>query len=130
MFPTTGFGLIPVNQANITRFRNLPDGYLTTQNITSRSVFYGPPGTFDPAVLQFDEGHKDTVSIGEFNTLFSSSVTASQFRGDVLAANGGFDTAFCIQPDCANIAQETQFYPNAKSFESGGLLSYAYELQC
>ncbi|EJD52238.1 hypothetical protein AURDEDRAFT_56385 [Auricularia subglabra TFB-10046 SS5] len=99
LFPTTGFGFIPANEAGIPRFRNLPDGYLTTQNITSRTVFYGPPGTFDPDVLAFDEAHKDTVSIGEFNTLFTSSVAAPRFRGPVLT-----------------------FYPNARSVEFGKCL--------
>ncbi|EJD52252.1 hypothetical protein AURDEDRAFT_43103, partial [Auricularia subglabra TFB-10046 SS5] len=117
LFPTTGFGFIPANEAGIPRFRNLPDGYLTTQNITSRTVFYGPPGTFDPDVLAFDEAHKDTVSIGEFNTLFTSSVAAPRFRGPVLTVDGAFDTSFCPTQACDTLAREAQFYPNARSVE-------------
>ncbi|EJD40302.1 hypothetical protein AURDEDRAFT_170675 [Auricularia subglabra TFB-10046 SS5] len=114
----TGFAFIPASDANIPRFRNLPADYVTTENITSRSFFYGPPGTFDPAVLEFDEAHKDTVTNGEMNTLFSVTLAAPQFRGDVLAVHGALDVGFCTVPACDELAQEHEFYPNARSMET------------
>lgn len=112
-------GFLPAREVLPARFGHLPDGYLTSNNITTRSGFYGPPGTFDPAVLQFDEGHKDLVTVNEFATLRLGETPAPEFRGDLLTVDGFFDMSFCPVPDCTNLASEAQFYPNARSFESG-----------
>ncbi|EJD51015.1 hypothetical protein AURDEDRAFT_160157 [Auricularia subglabra TFB-10046 SS5] len=111
-------GLGPARDINPARFGSLPPDYLTTANISSRAAgFYGPPGTFDPAALVFDEAHKDTTTTGEILTLSVPVTTAPKFRGDVFTINGVKDSIFCTQPGCKNLATEGQFYPSAKSVE-------------
>lgn len=112
-------GFVPAREALPARFGHLPAGYLTTNTIDDRAQFYGPPGTFDPAVLQFDEAHKDLVTVNEIATSGPSEVAAPEFRGDILTVAGVFDAFFCLLSGCANLAGEVQFYPAARSVEFG-----------
>ncbi|KZV86275.1 hypothetical protein EXIGLDRAFT_622169 [Exidia glandulosa HHB12029] len=111
-------GFFPARTILPARFGGLADGYLTSDNITTRSGFYGPAGTFDPAVLQFDEGHKDLVTVAELASFGIDEVPAPDFKGPVLAVNGNFDRSFCPAPLCANLLNEPAFYPKAKSVET------------
>lgn len=116
---TEAVGLLPARQVVPARFRGLASGFLTSHNETNRAVFYGPPGTFDPRVLAYDEATKDLVSKGELGTLNVPVLTAaSAFRGDVLIINGASDQLFCDSTACDNLAGEPQFYPKARTMET------------
>ena len=123
--------LQPAREVDPAQFSHLASPYLTSVNATTRAAaFYGSVGTFNPAALAFDEAHKDTVTTGELLTSTVSVVPAPRFRGDVLAINGDQDRIFCDLANsnvCGNIVLERQFYPIARSFESGGsCIRYAY----
>ena len=63
-----------------------------------------------------DEAAKDTCSAGELVT--AQHPPAPDFTGDVLTATGARDALFCVPADtCADVAQEAQFYPAARSVE-------------
>lgn len=118
----SSFGGGQARDIDPSRFGDLPPGYVTLANASSRAgAYYGPPGTYDPAALAFDEAHKDTVALGEFITQTALMVAAPQFAGDVLTVNGGDDLFFCSQPGCANTGTEARFYPAANSVEWGEL---------
>ncbi|EJD51016.1 alpha/beta-hydrolase [Auricularia subglabra TFB-10046 SS5] len=111
-------GVGPARDIDPARFGNLPPDYLTTANISTRAAsLYGPVGTFDPAALAFDEATKDTTTTAEFATLPVPVTTAPDFGGDVFTVNGDGDVIFCTKPLCANIIEEKQFYPKAKSVQ-------------
>lgn len=112
-------GYLPASQVLPKQFKHLQAAYLTSENITTRAGLYGPAGTFDPALLQFDEEHKDLVTINEFLSFGLSDLPAPKFRGDVFTINGNVDFVMCTQPNCGNLAGEAQFYPKAKSVETG-----------
>ncbi|KZV85928.1 hypothetical protein EXIGLDRAFT_622491 [Exidia glandulosa HHB12029] len=112
--------LDPARENDPPRFGQLPPAYLTTTNTSTRAAtFYGASGTFDPAALDFDEAHKDTVTTAEVLTVQATITTAPKFKGDVLTINGDQDIFFCIELDCANIHSEGKFYPKARSVEAG-----------
>jgi len=102
------------------RFADLPDGYLTTVNESTRGAgFYGPPGTFDPRVLAFDDATKKTGTTGEVETVPVFIAAAPDFKGDVFTITGENDKIFCdpSATKCSNVAEEAKFYPAAKSVE-------------
>ncbi|EJD51013.1 hypothetical protein AURDEDRAFT_160156 [Auricularia subglabra TFB-10046 SS5] len=108
----------PARDIDPARFGDLLPDYTTTADATGRAAaFYGPQGTFEPSALAHDETHKDTTTTGEFLTLPVPVVAAPQFNGDVFVVNGANDLVFCVVPDCANTADEGQFFPAARSFE-------------
>ncbi|EJD52242.1 hypothetical protein AURDEDRAFT_134843 [Auricularia subglabra TFB-10046 SS5] len=121
-------GLLPARQVVPARFRGLASGFLTSHNESTRVVFYGPAGTFDPRALAFDEATKDLVSTGEIGTRGATVGAAPQFRGDVLTINGANDQFFCDSTACTNIVGEAQFYPNAKSVESAVIQNSGHSL--
>ncbi|KZV98196.1 alpha/beta-hydrolase [Exidia glandulosa HHB12029] len=109
----------PARDNNPARFGNLPVGYITTINATTRAEgFYGSPGTFDPAALASDEAHKDIGTTGEQLTVDFPVTAAPEFKGDVLTVNGAMDILSCSDPTCSNIEKEAMFYPKAKSAEA------------
>ncbi|KZV79444.1 hypothetical protein EXIGLDRAFT_568086, partial [Exidia glandulosa HHB12029] len=88
--------LDPARENDPPRFGQLPPAYLTTTNTSTRAAaFYGASGTFDPAALDFDEAHKDTVTTAEVLTVQATITTAPKFKGDVLTINGDQDIFFC-----------------------------------
>ncbi|KZV87987.1 hypothetical protein EXIGLDRAFT_187844 [Exidia glandulosa HHB12029] len=121
-------GFLPARIVVPERFGNLPDKYYTSNNISIRASLYGPPNTYDPAVLQFDEANKDVVSVAEFATVGVASGKALEFRGDVFAVNGSLDGIFCTPPECGNLHDEHQFYPSAQSFESSVIRNAGHDL--
>lgn len=113
-------GIGPANAIDPARFADLPAGYMTTANASSRAAsLYGPPGTFDPDIVLYDEANKDVATLGEFLTQAVPAVAAPEFVGDVLTVNGETDLVFCPQPHCENIKEEAKFYPAARSVEYG-----------
>ncbi|EJD41775.1 hypothetical protein AURDEDRAFT_126889 [Auricularia subglabra TFB-10046 SS5] len=110
----------PARGVDPSKFGALPAGYWTTATLASRTAaWYGPTGSFDPAVAAYDYATMDVVSEGQWDTWPRLLIAAPDFKGDVLTMNGQNDPVFCAAPDCANIAGEAQFYPNARSVESG-----------
>ncbi|KZV90281.1 alpha/beta-hydrolase [Exidia glandulosa HHB12029] len=113
----------PAKEVDPVRFGDLPSGYVTSVDAESRAAgFYGPQGTFDPAMLAYDEAHKDTASVGELAFLTGTKDgivgrPAPDFKGDVFAVSGDSDLFVCTEPKCTNLASEEQFYPAARSFE-------------
>ncbi|KZV85089.1 alpha/beta-hydrolase [Exidia glandulosa HHB12029] len=113
----------PANEVDPARFGDLPSGYITSPDIQSRAAgFYGPEGTYDPAILAWDEAHKDTASAGEFAFLTQTKdgvveVPAPNFKGDVFKVSGDSDLFVCTEPKCANLAKEGPNYPVARSYE-------------
>ncbi|NUP46754.1 MAG: alpha/beta hydrolase [Catenulispora sp.] len=95
-------------------------GYLTTLPGTRASSFYDT-ATADPAVITYDEGHKDAIS----GTELSAGVTESELPAStnpsrlvtapVLVLDGQEDGIFCnLTLNCSDIAsvlaEETPFY--------------------
>lgn len=100
-------------------------GYLTTIAGQRGAIFYG--GATDPAVIAYDEAHKDVIAS---NTVLTSTLLlappllnkSTQITADVLLINGEFDTTFCgLTLDCASastvLAAEAPYYPNAASLD-------------
>ncbi|EJD51017.1 alpha/beta-hydrolase [Auricularia subglabra TFB-10046 SS5] len=115
-------GLGPARDLAPARFGDLPEGYLTTANASSRALgLYGPAAPYDGAMLAFDEAHKDTTTTGEFLTIAAPVAAAPEFRGDVLTVNGAADHIFCAKPGCEDLADEARFYPAARSVEFVGV---------
>lgn len=120
----------PANLIGPARFGGLASNYLTTANASTRAAaFYGVEGSFDPAALAFDEAHKDTVALGEFLTS-AAPIPAPKFTGDVLTVNGEDDLVACIEPGCANLKNEAQYYPSANSVDYGKLDFYFSSSTC
>lgn len=105
----------------------LDGGYLTTRPGTRGAGFHAP--TSDPAVVAYDEDHKDVVSLtGLLQFLSARGVPAGDNISNlvtmpVLVVNGQQDAIFCYQPlvfDCSNAAvvtaNEAPFYTNSPSF--------------
>ncbi len=106
--------------------RGLDPGYLTTMPFTRAAAFYS--STADPAVIAYDEAHKDVVSATDLSSLastwglppgpnMSDSITAP-----VLVVIGARDAIFCTAPpalDCrapAELAKsESPYYDSAAS---------------
>ncbi|KZV83132.1 alpha/beta-hydrolase [Exidia glandulosa HHB12029] len=110
-------GMGPANLIGPARFGGLASDYLSTANASTRAAaFYGVEGSFDPAALAFDEAHKDTVALGEFLTS-AAPIPAPKFTGDVLTVNGEDDLVACLEPGCANLKNEAQYYPSANSVD-------------
>lgn len=47
------------NSVGLERFATLPSGYVTTPSGARSGGLYGLPGTFDDAVVEFDDAHRD-----------------------------------------------------------------------
>ncbi|KZV85185.1 hypothetical protein EXIGLDRAFT_623316 [Exidia glandulosa HHB12029] len=120
----------PASEIAPERFPGLSSTYLTSLNITTRGAgLYGAPGTFDPAALEWDEETKDTATIGELLTFPGAAGRAApSFKGNVFTINGDQDGVFCSKPECANLADEVQFYPGARSVEFGVVLDAGHSV--
>ncbi|KZV89927.1 alpha/beta-hydrolase [Exidia glandulosa HHB12029] len=122
-------GWLPAREVIPERFGHLPDGYVTTSEKTTRSaVMYGPRGTYDPAVLEFDELHKDLATTGEFATVGLASVGAPEFRGDVFLVNGAHEVVWCVVPSCDDLTPELRFYPRARTSETAIIPDAGHDL--
>jgi hypothetical protein len=102
--------------------------YLTTRPGARLYGFHTP--TSDPAVVAYDEDHKDLVSLtGLLGFLGARGVPAAGNISNlvtvpVLVVNGQLDAIFCLDPavfNCADVdavkANEAPFYGAASSFE-------------
>ncbi|KZV79445.1 alpha/beta-hydrolase [Exidia glandulosa HHB12029] len=122
--------LIPAATVDPIRFAGLPDGYLTTPNITARAAtfFSSTPNSYDPKALAFDFAHEDIAAFGEVLTSAYAVVPAPKFTGPVLAINGADDILFCKDTTCSNLEAEKTFYPKAKSFDAVVIPSTGHSL--
>lgn len=102
------------------------EGYLTTTPNARGKFFYYLPGA-DPAVVAYDEAHKDVVSatlFGNFINEFyapAGSNLSNQVDVPVLVVDGQYDLLYCgLALDCnspaAVTANEAPYYTSSPSF--------------
>lgn len=107
----------------------LPLGYLTTLPGTRAHLFYYQPNA-DPAVIAQDEALKDTLTIGQYNTVgnYMQPASTTAVNVPVMVAMGQKDILFCdnILLSCANdaaiVAREAQYF-NGNACLEGYVLS-------
>ncbi|KAK2810702.1 hypothetical protein FQN50_002745 [Emmonsiellopsis sp. PD_5] len=86
-----------------------------------RQAFYGPDGTFDPAIEQYNWDNRDAVGLGELVSILAGT-TETTYAGPVHIIDGELDAAFCTSNGkCApgrNTApgNTAPLFPNAKKF--------------
>ena len=96
-------------------FGRYDPGYLTTDPGARDRIFYRPASA-DPAVVTYDEQHKDLMAATEFVDFPIVLATPLNIRAPVLVVMGGSDPMFCspIATNCSNAAsmaaQEARFY--------------------
>jgi pimeloyl-ACP methyl ester carboxylesterase len=94
------------------RWRKLDPGYLTTRPGVRASLFYGPGAS--PAVIAFDEAHKDVGSSAEVSaaTALAASPSAgvtTRIRVPVLLMTGDEDAFYCgSSVNCTSTQAVTQ----------------------
>lgn len=102
---------------------NVPAGYLTNAPGSIQTLFFYGAGTYsDPAVINYNEQIKDTMTVGELKDVASqtSSTLSRQINVPVLEVVGQDDILFCVNAiDCSNNAtvyqEEAPFFsPQAK----------------
>ncbi len=114
----------------------LDPGYLTTLPGTRGGVFYN--ATADPAVIAYDEAHKEKTSATQFADGMAALQTPALLNisqgitAPVITVVGEQDTLFCgllltcTQPNVA--AFEAPFYTNAASFDAAVTADTAHNL--
>lgn len=114
--------LLPASLELPSRFAFLHPLYLalTIQPIV-REFFYGPEGTFDPAIEQYDWDHRDTIGAGELVSILAGT-TETTYAGPVQVIDGEFDAGFCGPTGKCTPGPNTPpgstepLFPNAESF--------------
>ncbi|MFI5782428.1 alpha/beta hydrolase [Nocardia sp. NPDC051570] len=85
----------------------VPDlGYLTSRPGLRQLMFHAP-GRVDPTLLDYDEQHKQTVTVGEIDNFPQILLEPVDIRVPVLLADGSDDPLFCggpIAPNCSDSA--------------------------
>ncbi|KIJ34901.1 hypothetical protein M422DRAFT_782647 [Sphaerobolus stellatus SS14] len=97
------------------RWGNLDAGYITTLDVNQRSMFYGPPGTFDPNILQLDALTKDVGSIWITIQAITGNInTPTQFQGSVTTIDGALDAISGCPCNVTTFpVTEKKFFPDA-----------------
>jgi pimeloyl-ACP methyl ester carboxylesterase len=88
--------------------KGLDAGYFTTRPGARGNVGFYNPATADPAVIAYDDAHKDTVSgphVAGFAVLLNDPSVSRAVDIPVLSVVGNFDT-FCDSPACPQAAEE------------------------
>lgn len=95
-FPKIAEGvLVPAATEFPTRFGELnPLYFVLTLRSFIRQAFYGPDGSFDPAVELYDYEHRDICGLGELVSILAGT-TETNYAGPVHIINGDVDAAFC-----------------------------------
>jgi pimeloyl-ACP methyl ester carboxylesterase len=87
---------------------NVPAGYLTQAPGGIQAAFFYDPGTYsDPAVINYNEQIKDTMTLGELQDIGSAttSTLSRQINVPVLEVVGQNDLLFCVDAiDCSSNA--------------------------
>ncbi|KAJ5083955.1 alpha/beta-hydrolase [Penicillium alfredii] len=86
-----------------------------------RDAFYGPDGSFDPKIEEYNFNNRDAVGTGELVSILAGT-TKTTYAGPVHIIDGEFDAAFCSPgPKCVrgpNTApgNTAPLFPNAQKF--------------
>ena len=98
----------------------LDPGYLTTRpGERSMSAFYNT-AIADPAVIAYDEAHKDVVTatdIVQFVSVINDRSYAREVDVPVLSLQGQYDAGFCNLPDCPQAKREPDAWGPAAELE-------------
>jgi pimeloyl-ACP methyl ester carboxylesterase len=126
--PAVTAGNYPANQDPRFAGLGLDNGYLTSRPGVRGTSFHSPSS--DPAVVAFDDAHKDLVSLtGLLGFLGQRAVPAAinisnLIKVPVLVVNGQQDAIFCYDPSLFNcvdaaavMANEAPYYTAAASFQ-------------
>jgi pimeloyl-ACP methyl ester carboxylesterase len=137
--PVVVAGNYPANQDPAFADKGLDDGYLTSKPGARQTSFYS--ASADPAVIAYDEAHKDLVSrTGLLDFVAKRGVPASsnmsnQVKTPVLLISGDLDTIFCYNPatlNCADTAavaaHETPYYTSAASMQVSMVANTGHDL--
>lgn len=137
--PAVTAGNYPANQDPKFAAAGLDGGYLTSRPGVRGTSFHSPSS--DPAVVAFDDDHKDLVSLPDLlNFLGQRGVAAganvsNSVTVPVLVVEGQQDAIFCYDPatfDCSNlatlVANETPFYTKAKSLTIATVADSGHDL--
>jgi len=91
----------------------LDPGYLTSIP-GRRIVFYGPPSTYDPAQLTYEENYKDTLSATELADITLKSYTdlTRNITAPILWSPGEYDKIWCGTTDNCYTDPETKNEPS------------------
>lgn len=120
--PAVTAGNYPANQDPKFAAAGLDNGYLTSRPGVRGTSFHAP--TSDPAVVAYDDAHKDLVSLtGLLGFLGARGVAAGSNISNlvtvpVLVVNGQQDAIFCYQPAVFNCADEAAVSANEAPFYS------------
>lgn len=98
----------------------LDPGYLTTRpGERSMSAFYNT-AIADPAVIAYDEAHKDVVTAtdtAQFVSVINNRSYAREVHVPVLSLQGQYDAGFCDLPDCPQAKREPDAWSPAAQLE-------------
>lgn len=98
----------------------LDPGYMTTRpGERSMSAFYNT-AIADPAVIEYDEAHKDVVTVtdvAQFVSIIKDRSFARDVDVPVLSLQGQFDAGFCNLPDCPQAQSEPDAWSPAAQLE-------------
>lgn len=139
LIPTV-LGTAVVLPASLTlpRFKSLPLGYLTINSQPGfRGLFFASPGTYDPALFDYDFANRGTITAGEAATLAFGVNTASEYTGKVFVVTGERDAIFCnvlglnillggilgTQSECGDaetgyLGRSRSLFPRASAFDA------------
>jgi len=113
----------------------LPLGYITTLPGSRTNLFYYTPNA-DPAVIALDEILKDTLTLGQFNTVneYMQPGSTTAITAPVLVAMGQKDILFCdnlllsCATDTAVASRENQYFSTQTCLEGYALNNSGHNL--
>ncbi|KIJ41986.1 hypothetical protein M422DRAFT_255007 [Sphaerobolus stellatus SS14] len=97
------------------RWGDLDTGYITTLDVDQRTMFYGPPGTFDTNILQLDSLTKDVSTVWMLIQSVTGNINnPTQFHGPVTTIDGALDAiSGCPCNETTFPVTEKAFFPDA-----------------
>jgi pimeloyl-ACP methyl ester carboxylesterase len=98
----------------------LDPGYVTSKPGKKANTGFYNLAVVDPAVLAFDEAHKDVVSfpaIQDFLEVISTPAISQAINVPVLSLQAQYDAGFCTLPDCPQAALEASAWSAAAKLE-------------
>ena len=98
----------------------LDPGYLTSQVGKKANTGFYNLAVVDPAVLAFDEAHKDVVTwpaIQDVLEAISTPAISQAISVPVLSLQAQYDAGFCSLPDCPQAALESQAWSAAAKLD-------------
>ena len=98
----------------------LDPGYLTTRPGTRGNPGFYNVAAADPAVIAFDDAHKDVVTVPQiagFAAIINDPSISRAVDVPVLSIVGGHDGGFCDNPECPQAAEEGAAWSPAAQLE-------------